>query len=133
MPFVLDASAALEAAFDDGSGAAGRAVMDRLAVDDAAVPPIWFAEVVDGALQAVRRGRATPDGARATLAALLDCPISSVPEDGEARELLDLAHRTGLSACDASYLRLALDAGLELATCDRRLRAAAERVGVACL
>jgi predicted nucleic acid-binding protein len=56
-----------------------------------------------------------------------------VPDHLETRALLEIAHQTGLSAYDASYLLLAVDMGLELATCDRQLRAAAERVGVVCI
>lgn len=133
MPFVLDASAVLEAAFDDESGAVGKAVVDRLAGDTAYVPSIWFSEMVQALLQAVRRGRLSLEVARAMLSAIVDCSITAVPDHRETRALLDVAHQTGLSAYDASYLLLAVDMGLELATCDRELRAAAERVGVVCI
>lgn len=133
MPFVLDASAVLEAAFDDESGAVGTAVADRLVRDMAYVPPIWFSEVIHAVLQAVRRGRISLDHAHATLAAIVDCPITAVPDHRETRALLDVAHQTGLSAYDASYLLLAVDMGLELATCDQQLRLAAERAGVTCI
>ena len=133
MPFVLDASAALQAAFDDESGVVGCAVADRLVSDSAYVPSIWFNEMVHAMLQAVRRGRLSLDGARAMLAAVIDCSITAVPDHQETRALLDVAHQTGLSAYDASYLLLAIDMGLELATCDQQLRAAAGRVGVVCI
>ena len=133
MPFVLDASAALEAAFDDESGVVGAAVADRLASDSAYVPSIWFSELVQALLQAVRRGRLSLESARAMLAAIVDCSITAVPDHLETRALLEIAHQTGLSAYGASYLLLAVDMGLELATCDRQLRAAAERVGVVCI
>lgn len=133
MPFVLDASAALEAAFDDESGTVGSAVADRLASDSAYVPSIWISEMVHAMLQAVRRGRLSLEGARAMLAAIVDCSITAVPDHQETRVLLDLAHQTDLSAYHASYLLLAIDMGLELATCDRQLRAAAERIGVVCI
>ncbi|MGI9186422.1 MAG: type II toxin-antitoxin system VapC family toxin [Gaiellales bacterium] len=132
MPFVLDASAALEAAFDDESGAVGSAVAKRLSGDTAYVPSVWFNEVVHAMLQAVRRGRLSLEDAHAVLAALTDCRITAVPDQRETKALLDVAHRTGLSAYDASYQLLAIDTGLELATCDRQLRAAAERAGVPC-
>ena len=133
MPFVLDASAALEAAFDDESGVVGAAVTDRLASDSAYVPSLWFSELVQALLQAVRRGRLSLESARAMLAAIVDCSITAVPDHLETRALLEIAHQTGLSAYDASYLLLAVDMGLELATCDRQLCAAAERVGVVCI
>ena len=133
MPVVLDASAALEAAFDDESGVVGAAVTDRLASDSAYVPSLWFSELVQALLQAVRRGRLSLESARAMLAAIVDCSITAVPDHLETRALLEIAHQTGLSAYDASYLLLAVDMGLELATCDRQLRAAAERVGVVCI
>lgn len=97
------------------------------------MPSIWFSELVYALLQAVRRGRLSLEGARAMLAAIVDCSITAVPDHLEARTLLDLAHQIGLSAYDASYLLLAVDMGLELATCDRQLCAAAERVGVVCI
>ena len=133
MPFVLDASAALEAAFDDESGAVGCAVADRLARDSAYVPSIWFSEMVNAMLQAVRHDRLSLVGARTMLAAIIDCAITAVPDHQETQALLDVAHQTGISAYDASYLLLAIDMGLELATCDQQLRTAAARVGVACI
>ena len=133
MPFVLDASAALEAAFDDESGAVGCAVADRLACDSAYVPSIWFSEMVNAMLQAVRHDRLSLVGARTMLAAIIDCAITAVPDHQETQALLDVAHQTGISAYDASYLLLAIDMGLELATCDQQLRTAAARVGVACI
>jgi predicted nucleic acid-binding protein len=133
VPFVLDASAALEAAFDDESGSVGRAVTERLAIDTAYVPPVWFAEISQATVQAVRRGRVSHEGGQATLAALVGCPIAVVPDHRETGAVVELALRAGLSAYDAAYLLLASDMALELATCDRRLREAAEHAGVACL
>jgi predicted nucleic acid-binding protein len=133
VPFVLDASAALEAVFDDESGAVGQAAMERLVDDTAYVPSIWVSEMVHAMLQAVRRDRLSLDAAHGALVAITDCAITVVPDYREARALLDVAHRTGLSAYDASYLLLAIDTGCDLATCDRRLRASAERVGVLCI
>ena len=45
--------------------------------------------------------------------------------------VLDLGKIQALSAYDASYLELAVREGLPLATQDRRLREAAQRLGVA--
>ena len=43
---------------------------------------------------------------------------------------LDLARSHRLSACDASYLQLALALRLPLATLDKRLAQAAEELGI---
>lgn len=102
MPFVLDASAALEAAFDDESGAVGSAVADRLASDSAYVPSIWFSELVHALLQAVRRDRLSLEAAHAMLAAIVDCSITAVPDLGKrGRSSLS---RTG-RACPPTTLR----------------------------
>lgn len=45
--------------------------------------------------------------------------------------LVDGARQHALTAYDASYLLLALDRGLPLATLDKRLRTAAQDAGVA--
>ena len=46
-------------------------------------------------------------------------------------DVVPLARETGLTVYDASYLELAARFGVPLATLDRRLAAAAARVGVA--
>jgi predicted nucleic acid-binding protein len=66
------------------------------------------------------------------LALLRGLPIQVVTGDVfSLPELASLAREFGLSAYDASYLRLAIDNGVPIATLDVRLRDAASRAGVA--
>lgn len=46
--------------------------------------------------------------------------------------MLPLARKAGISAYDAGYVELARRTGHPLATLDKRLRAAAESLGVGC-
>ena len=133
MPFVLDASAAIEAVADDEAGPVGAAVLDRLRRDRAVVPAIWGAEVANAVRNGWHAGRLTEQAARRIVDDLAIAPVDAAPP-GEVRwSVVETAKETGLTAYDAAYLVLALETGLELATCDRELRAVAERAGVACL
>jgi predicted nucleic acid-binding protein len=53
-----------------------------------------------------------------------------ISADVEYGEVLPLAETMGLSFYDASYLRLAFDLKFELVTLDKRLAAAAAKIGV---
>jgi predicted nucleic acid-binding protein len=128
--FVLDASMALSWFFEDESDALAERVLDSLAESEALVPAIWILEVVNGLLVAERKKRVMPERVDECLAVIETLPIVTVAGD-ESVDVLRLARQTGLSACDASYLELAMRHDLPLATRDRALRFAAEKVGVA--
>ena len=133
MPFVLDASAAIEAIAADEGGPVGAAVLERLRRDRAVVPAIWGAEVANAIRHGWRAGRLSEEAARGMVDDLLAAPVDTAPP-GELRwSVVEAAKVTGLTAYDAAYLVLAVETGLELATCDRDLRAAAERAGVTCI
>jgi predicted nucleic acid-binding protein len=51
-------------------------------------------------------------------------------EPVKAAALLAVARRTGLLAYDASYIELAERRGWPLATCDRSMQRAAQRLGI---
>jgi predicted nucleic acid-binding protein len=99
------------------------------------VPAHWRAEVGNGLLMALRRGRLNPGQLPVILAELSTLPL--VVDDSGAREgwaePLAQALATGLTLYDALYLDLARRHGLPLATFDAALRHAALVVGVAVL
>jgi len=61
----------------------------------------------------------------------LPIKIESFSEQRMFEAVLNLARNLGLSSYDASYLDLAMQTGLKLATLDQSLRKAADRCGVA--
>ena len=77
-----------------------------------------------------RRGRISPQQVAATLADTVDLAVE-IDESHNEASTLDLARRYELTVYDAAYLEVALRRNLPLATLDRRLREAAETMGVA--
>jgi predicted nucleic acid-binding protein len=129
---VLDASFALNAVFPD-EHEAGPTLGKLLAEASAIVPPIWPAEVVNGLQFGLRRGRIDRETVEVAVRYLGRLPIT-VAEfhiDEYAKRILPLAERHRLSIYDASYLHLAIERRLSLATLDRRLHAAAQAENVA--
>ncbi len=131
---VLDASVPLGWALpDDGRAEPARGVLASLAAGGAAlVPAHWRAEVGNGLLMAIRRGRLDPDRLPLVLAGLSTLPVEV--DDAGARddawaEPLAQALTTGLTLYDALYLELAKRHGLPLATFDAALRRAAHSTG----
>ncbi len=132
MPFVLDASLALNWFFRDEQNAYAHRVLRRLDDDPPIVPDIWILEMVNGLVVAERRVRITSADVARVSAELADLPIepADVTLEQALGPVLDLARAHGLTAYDAAYLELAMREGLPLATEDVALRAAAGRVGV---
>jgi len=132
---VLDASVAFAWCFQNESTAASDRVLERLEAEDASVPSIWHLEIANVLALSERRERITP--ARSTeFVALLESLMITVDEETSIRALgrvLDLARSERLSAYDAAYLELAMRLGVPLATKDKALGDAAERLGVTVL
>jgi predicted nucleic acid-binding protein len=105
--FVLDCSVAVSWCFEDEAAGAKDALLELARDEGAVVPSLWYLELGNVLLRADRRGR---------LSAL--------------RETLALARAEQLTSHDAAYLEVAMRRGLPLATKDRGLCAAAERIGV---
>jgi predicted nucleic acid-binding protein len=130
MHYVIDASTALGFVFDDEDDDRGVRLLASLAQDTLSVPGIWYAEVVNGLIQAQRRKRidgAAVDRAIAHFGSLDIRPDAGEPDMLAIRRVAD-AHR--LTAYDAAYLELALRAQLPLATNDSALAKAAKARGV---
>jgi len=105
-------------------------VLDSLTRSEALAPPIWFPEVVNGLLAAERRKRIAAVRVDECLSVIESLPVV-ISVGGDPFDLMRLARQSGLSAYDASYLELAIRHAVPLATRDRALRLAAERIGVA--
>ncbi len=112
-----------------------RGVLASLDAGKALVPAHWRAEVGNGLLMALRRGRLDPDGLPRILAELSMLPVA-VDDTGANEawaEPLAQALATGLTLYDALYLELAKRHDLPLATFDAALRRAALVAGIAVL
>ena len=132
---VLDASIALCWCFEDEALEAADRLLERLQTGTAAVPTLWFLEIANALALAERRHRITP-AEIVEFVGLLQALELEVDTDASARafsQILDLARRERLTAYDAAYLELAMRRALPLASVDRKLCAAAERVGVTVL
>ena len=106
--------------------------MAGLAATPGRVPSLFWFETRSLFLNAERRGRLKPGEAVLSMAQLRGLPLQD-DGAGNDRAVLTLAARRALSAYDASYLALAIERALPLATADQRLAAAARAEGIAVL
>jgi predicted nucleic acid-binding protein len=130
---VVDTSVAIAWGFEDEANAFTEAVLDRVRDAGAMVPAVWPYEMANTMVVGERRGRVTQADTARFLGVLGGLPVE-VDDEAWAvvvPPIMGLARQESLSAYDASYLELALRRGLPLATQDSRLRAAADRIGVA--
>jgi predicted nucleic acid-binding protein len=133
--FVLDCSVAVAWCFEDEAGPATDALLDQLQHQEAVVPGLWHLEIANVLVQAERRGRIAAADLNARVGLLRKLPLQTDDDmAGRAlRDILALARQHRLTAYDAAYLELAVRRGLPLATRDRELRQAADRMGVGLL
>ena len=102
--------------------------LDLLSENETIAPPIWSLEVTNVLLVAQRNRRLSEAQSARFLELLRSLPIKEEPSPSFLSEALPLlAREHGLSAYDASYLDLALRAGVPLATMDKKMKAAARR------
>ncbi len=129
--FVLDASVAACWCFADEATPTSDSLRESLTERKAVVPTLWHAECANLLLVAERRKRMTPERCAELLELFDILPLETVDESDRMRGpvlLLARAHR--LTIYDATYLDLAIQRGIELATRDRDLRCAARKAGV---
>jgi len=129
---VVDSSIARCGGCSDEATPATDALLERVRNEGGVVPVLWRWEVANVLSAAVRRGRLSLSDVSTQLALLSRLPVSI---DAEAparawRESLMLAQAHALTVYDAAYLEIAGRLGVDLATKDLELAAAARAVGV---
>jgi len=129
MSFVLDASIAAAWFLPDEQNDAADELMDELKGTKAFVPSLFWFEIRNLFLMAERRGRLDIGDASLLLKQLRCFPLRDLNTINDEM-VFDLARRHELSAYDASYLALALQRQLPLATADRRLVSAARQESI---
>ena len=134
--FIVDASAALAWCFADETSSWTDGLLARLRQGDRiVVPSHWPTEILNGLLAASRRKRIKADHPALFWDELARLPIETEPAltPSQAKTVLALCDRYGLTAYDAAYLELAHRRQLPLGTLDADLRKAAQMEGVALL
>jgi predicted nucleic acid-binding protein len=124
MPFVVDASVAACWLMPDERHPVAEAAYGRIAHDSAVTPVLLWYELRNIFIVSERRGRLDVTKTARALRLLKGLPVTidtNVDEDA----LMHLARQHRLTVYDAAYLELALRKGLELATLDAALAAAA--------
>ncbi len=129
--FVLDASMALEWF---AAGASTEVLAKRSLLHDhvAVVPTLWRFEIMNAVTTWRRRGDISHADCAVLLHDIMQIPFGTVDE-GDPELVVSLASAHGLSAYDATYLRVAMITGDPLATLDAALKRVANEVGVICL
>ena len=137
MTLMLDASVAMRWLADGGSDADkayAKRVLKSIFTEDniAYVPSHWTLEIAHILSRSEKKGSVAADDAEYFLNVLnaikfvTDFETSSLA----LTSILSLSRRYGLPSYDAAYLELAMRLSVPLATLDKELRRAAERVGV---
>lgn len=129
---VVDASAVLATVLKEERTPASVALRERIAVDGAVVPALWWLEVANVLLLAERKGRVASGDRATALGSLAALPITTDAETASRAwsDTLALAEGHRLTVYDAAYLELALRPRLPLATLDEELREAGGVCGV---
>ncbi len=130
---VVDSSVVLSLLFDEPESPLARRIFMQAAADDGAVaPPLQIYEILNACSRALVSQRLEPAEFDLVLGAFEFLRVRTLesPTIAATRRIAALAAMHNLSAYDAAYLESAISLRCGLATFDRRLRAAAEAVGV---
>jgi predicted nucleic acid-binding protein len=95
------------------------------------VPFLWFIEVGNVLVTAVRKKRISPEIQSLLITSLKKIDIRINEHECSIERIISLATDYHLTAYDAVYLDLALHTGFPLATHDRDLKTAAQKASVA--
>ena len=108
-------------------------ILNSLADNQAFVPNLWHLEVVNLLINAEKRKEIVSGDIERFISQLDMLPIhvDSLTANQAFNRTLGLAIAYKLSSYDAAYLELAVREGLALATLDKHLASAANKVGVA--
>lgn len=134
MRMVVDASVALAWLFERNNkeeADCANQVLLVLADVEATVPSLWHIEITNALLVAERRKVVTEAQVMDYLNRLSKLPINTDDKTPEScRDIvIALAREHALTACDATYLELALRTNATLATFDRKLANAMHGAG----
>jgi len=133
MDWVIDSSIALAWALPDETSREADRFLSRISNSNILwVPPLWWYEVANALLMAQRRKRLNEAQTIRLIELYGKLPIQTdmVLGPDKMRRFHALAIEYNLSAYDASYLEMAQQRGLGLATVDRQLRSIAQKAGV---
>ena len=131
--FIVDASASLPWCFEDEATPWTDGLLERLRTGDRIqVPAHWPTEISNGMLVALRRKRIQPGRPELFWDELSILPIEVEPplSPAQAKAVLSLSEKYGITVYDAAYLELAKRKGLPLATLDKDLISAAPQESV---
>ncbi|HEY7426564.1 MAG TPA: type II toxin-antitoxin system VapC family toxin [Gemmataceae bacterium] len=129
---MIDASLTVAWYFEDESTREIDALLDRVADTGAVVPAHWRLEVANAFQMAVRHRRIDAVYRDESLAELAVMPIT-IDDDTSSyawSTTLRLAEQYSLTLYDAAYLELARRHSLPLATLDRDLHGAAQKLDI---
>ncbi len=129
MMIVIDASIAAAWFLPEEQHKAADAIMAGLQTTPGAVPTLFWFETRNLFLMAERRSRMKRGEAALSMAQLRKLKLE---EQGTGNDplIFALAERHGISGYDASYLALAVQLALPLATMDKRLAEAARNENI---
>lgn len=130
--FVLDCSVMIAACFNDETSEYADRVLTSLNRQTALVPSLWVYEIGNTLLVAERKKRIQMAQRIQYLnsIALLPIQIHPNPSVFQLNALVSLSQNLELSLYDASYLELAMQQKLPLASLDLKLLEAAKKSGV---
>ncbi|HWZ50215.1 MAG TPA: type II toxin-antitoxin system VapC family toxin [Granulicella sp.] len=132
MSFVLDRSVALSWCFQDEVTAGSVDMLTLAKTQPPVVPALWHIEMSNVLGIAARKGRLSSEELEFAVNAFAAPPLTDHPSSPTGLSVsLPLMRRFNLTAHDATYLELALQRNLPLATLDKELLAAARQAGVA--
>lgn len=132
--FILDCSTAMAWCFEDENEPNAFSALRRLQNHSAYVPFLWFLEIANVLAVAEKRERIKKAESVRFLELLQSLSIvEETPPNSWERltRILELARSHRITAYDATYIDLAMRLGLPIATCDKKLRTAAEQAEIA--
>lgn len=132
MAFILDASITLAWCFNDEATPGTDLILEKASSETVYAPTIWPLEITNILIGAEKKSRIKYADIVMFLDLLQKLQIE-IDEETAYRsftDILALAHGENLTSYDAAYLELAMRKGASLATKDKQLIHAANKLGV---
>lgn len=132
-PIILDCSVTLAWCFHDETTEYSDFILHYVRKNSAIVPSLWFSEVSNVLLTAIRKDRMDWDGALFFLENLSRLPIraATITSKEYFSKIADLAYQNHLTTYDSTYLFLAIREKKPLATLDKDLKECARNLKLA--